>query len=378
MKIVIACDSFKGSLSSAEVGRACAEGIRRAAPDADIRVVAVGDGGEGSVDALVEGLGGHFVSCTVRGPLGEPVDAHYGISGDGTTAIIEMAQASGLTLIADNQRNPMKTSTFGTGELIADALLRGCTTILTGIGGSATNDGGTGMLAALGVRFLDAAGCEIEPCGAALESIAAIDTSALMPQVRDARFVVACDVDNPLYGPSGAARVFAPQKGATPGMVEALDRGLRNYAAVIFKTLGKDIAAMPGAGAAGGLGAAFAAFLDAGLTPGIDMMLDAVRFDDIVCGADLVITGEGRLDRQTVMGKAPAGVLKAARRHNVPVVAIGGGVTDADTLTDAGFIAVFPVVDGPVSLSAAMNPATARRNISRTLTQIVRLLLCRG
>lgn len=376
MKIVVACDSFKGSLSSAEVGEACAVGIRYVVPDADIRVVQVGDGGEGTADALVDGLDGRFVTCSVHDPLGLPVEARYGISGNGTTAIMEMAQASGLPLIHPAKRNPMLTSTYGTGEMIADALRRGCTTILTGIGGSATNDGGMGMLAALGVRFLDSGGRELKPCGAALEHIAAIDSSTLMPQAREARFIVACDVDNPLYGPSGAAHVFAPQKGATPRMVELLDQGLRNYARAVIEATGKDVAGMAGAGAAGGLGAAFAAFLDAKLTPGINMMLDAVRFDDIVRDADLVITGEGRLDSQTVMGKAPAGVLKVARRHNVPVVAIGGSITDADTLIAAGFIAVLPVVDGPVRLENAMNPDVTRRNISRTVIQIMRLLCC--
>lgn len=308
--------------------------------------------------------------------MGTSVEARYGISGDGTTAIIEMAQASGLPLVSPSLRDPMKATSRGTGEMIADALLRGCTTILMGIGGSATNDGGSGMLGALGVRFLDGKGQFLKPCGAALEHIAAIDMAGLMPQARTARFIVACDVDNPLYGPSGAAYVFAPQKGATPEMVETLDRGLRNYADAVLKATGRNVAAMAGAGAAGGLGAAFAAFLEAELTPGIDMLLDAIHFDDIIRDADLVITGEGRLDSQTVMGKAPAGVLKAAQRYGIPVIAIGGGVTDADTLTDAGFTAVFPVVGGPVSLSAAMNPATARSNISRTLNQIVRLLRC--
>lgn len=374
MKIVIACDSFKGSLTSTEVGEACADGIKSVAPQAETFVVAVGDGGEGTVDALVAGLDGRFVTCEVHGPLGDPVTARYGISGDGRTAIIEMAQASGLPLIPQEKRNPLLTSTFGTGEMIADALRRGCTTVLTGIGGSATNDGGTGMLAALGVKFYDSADKELTPCGGNLECIARIDVSGLMPEARRAQFIVACDVDNPLYGPRGAAYVFAPQKGADPAMVERLDSGLRVYADTVVRSVGRDVAMMPGAGAAGGLGAAFAAFLNASLKPGIEMMLNAISFDETIKGADLVITGEGRLDSQTVMGKTPAGVLNAASRQHIPVVAIGGGVTDSETLLNAGFAAVLPIVPGPVSLSEAMEADNARRNVSRTAQQIMRLL----
>ena len=374
MKIVIACDSFKGSLTSTEVGEACAGGIKSVNPQAETVVVAVGDGGEGTVDALVAGLDGSFVTCEVRGPLGNPVTARYGISGDGRTAIMEMAQASGLPLISPAERNPLLTSTYGTGEMIADALRRGCSTILTGIGGSATNDGGTGMLAALGVKFYDRADKELTPCGGNLEDIASIDASGLMPEARRAQFVVACDVDNPLYGPRGAAYVFAPQKGADAAMVERLDRGLRVYADAVARTVGRDVAMMPGAGAAGGLGAAFAAFLNASLKPGIEMMLSAIRFDEIVKDADLVITGEGRLDSQTVMGKTPAGVLNAAKRQHIPVVAIGGGVTASETLLDAGFAAVLPIVPGPVSLNEAMEADNARRNARRTAQQIMRLL----
>lgn len=374
MKIVIACDSFKGSLTSAEVGEACAQGIRRELPEAEIDVVAVGDGGEGTVDALVAGLDGHFATCQVSDPLGRPVTARYGISGDGHTAIIEMAQASGLTLIRPEERNPLLTSTYGTGQMIADALKRGCSTVLAGIGGSATNDGGTGMLSALGVKFYDDNGHELDPCGAKLEDIARIDASGLMPEARQARFVVACDVDNPLYGDRGAAYVFAPQKGADSAMVRRLDNGLRVYAEAVKRAVGADVAQMPGAGAAGGLGAAFAAFLGAELKPGIDMMLSAIGFDHKIKDADLVITGEGRIDSQTLMGKTPAGVLAAAKRQGVKAVAIGGGVTEADALLNAGFLAVLPIVAGPVSLDEAMKADTARANAARTCRQIIRLL----
>lgn len=372
-KIIIACDSFKGSLGSEEVGVAASKGVRMADDSIETRVVAVADGGEGTVDALVRGLDGHYASCTVGGPLGDPVGARYGISGDGSTAIMEMAQASGLTLIPESRRNPLYTSTFGTGQMIADALGRGCTTILMGIGGSATNDGGMGLLSALGVRFFDEDGSELKPSGESLEKIAAIDLSGMDSRARTATFRIACDVDNPLYGPDGAACVFAPQKGAGAEAVERLDRGLRNYARIVEKTTGRDVAAMPGAGAAGGLGACFAAFFRSTLEPGIELMLNAIRFDEIIAGADLIITGEGRLDTQTVHGKTPYGVLCAGRRQGIPVVAIGGAVTAYAELAAAGFRAVFPVVPGPCTLAEAMDAATARCNVANTVAQIVRL-----
>lgn len=372
-KIIIACDSFKGSLGSEEVGVAASEGVRMADDTVETHVVAVADGGEGTVDALVRGLDGHYVNCTVCGPLGDPVGARYGISGDGSTAIMEMAQASGLTLIPECRRNPLYTSTFGTGQMIADALGRGCTTILMGIGGSATNDGGMGLLSALGVRFFDEGGSELTPCGESLEKIAAIDLSGMDSRARTATFRIASDVDNPLYGPDGAPCVFGPQKGADAEAVERLDRGLRNYARIVEKTTGRDVAAMPGAGAAGGLGACFAAFFRSTLEPGIELMLNAIRFDEIIAGADLIITGEGRLDTQTVHGKTPYGVLCAGRRQGIPVVAIGGAVTAYAELAAAGFRAVFPVVPGPCTLAEAMDAATASRNVANTVAQIVRL-----
>lgn len=377
-KIIIACDSFKGSLSSIEVGEAVAEGIRRADPSIKTRVVTVADGGEGTVSALVSGLHGQYVSCTVDGPLGRPVKAVYGISGDGATAIMEMAQASGLTLIPETERNPMRTSTFGTGQMIGDALSRGCNTILMGIGGSATNDGGMGLMCALGARFLDSEGHELPPCGASLINIETIDLSRMEPKALSARFLIACDVNNPLYGLDGAAYVFAPQKGADARAVERLDAGLRNYADVISRTTGRDVANMPGAGAAGGLGACFAAFFNAELRPGIEIMLDAVHFDDIIAGASLIITGEGRLDSQTVHGKTPYGVLQRGLRLGIPSVAISGAVSDSEMLNEAGFTAVLPVVPGPCSLAEAMDAVTARSNVARTAEQIVRLCAASG
>ncbi len=372
-KIVIACDSFKGSLSSGDVGTAAAEGIHRVDPSVETRIVAVADGGEGTVQALVSGLEGTYISCQVRGPLDDTVDATYGISGDGHTAIMEMAQASGLTLIPESRRNPLYTSTYGTGQMIKDALDRGCTTILMGIGGSATNDGGMGLLEALGVRFLNVRGTELKPCGKSLGEIHSIDLSGMDRRARDAEFMIACDVDNPLFGPDGAAYVFAPQKGADEAAVKHLDEGLRNYARVIQQTIGRDVSSMPGAGAAGGLGACFAAFFNATLKPGIELMLDAIHFDDIIAGADMIITGEGQLDSQTVHGKTPYGVLQHGLRRHIPVVAIGGAVSTYRTLTNAGFRAVFPIVSGPCTLAEAMNAETARRNVAATAEQIVRL-----
>lgn len=372
-KIIIACDSFKGSLSSIEVGEAVAEGIRRADQSIVTRVVAVADGGEGTVSALVGGLDGQYVSCSVDGPLGHPVTAAYGISGDGSLAVMEMAQASGLTLIPESERNPLRTSTFGTGQMIGDALSRGCGTIIMGIGGSATNDGGMGLMCALGARFLDSEGHELPHCGASLIDIEAIDLSRMNPEAISARFLIACDVNNPLYGHDGAAYVFAPQKGADARAVERLDDGLRNYARVISRTTGRDVANMPGAGAAGGLGACFAAFFNADLKPGIELMLDAVHFDDIIDGADLIITGEGRLDSQTVHGKTPYGVLQRGLRLGIPTVAIAGAVSDSELLNEAGFRAVFSIVPGPCSLAEAMDSVTARRNVACTAEQIIRL-----
>lgn len=373
MKLIFACDSFKGSLTSEEVGIAAAEGARRVEPEAKLCVVPVADGGEGTVEALVKGLHGKYATCRVKGPLGAPVEATYGISGDGHTAIMEMAQASGLTLIADDERNPLLTNTYGTGQMIADALQRGCDTILIGIGGSATNDGGMGLLNALGVIFLDAEGHQLTPGGAALEKIATIDISGMNPLARKAKFLVICDVDNPLVGPKGSAFVFGPQKGADTAMCERLDMGLRNYARAVEKATGRDVAEMPGAGAAGGLGACFAAFFDATLDKGIELVLKIINFKEIIAGANLIITGEGRLDRQTVMGKTPYGVLKAGMLQHIPVVAIGGAVTEYRKLIEAGFKAIFPIVPAPCTLAEAMEAANARCNVTNTVEQVVRL-----
>lgn len=372
--ITIAVDSFKGSLSSRAVADAFERGFLSVVPQCEVRKVSIADGGEGTVEALVQTLGGELVNVVVSDPLMRPVTARYGIVNGGRTAVIEMSAASGLPLLTPAERNPLKTTTYGTGEMIADALGRGCRRILVGIGGSATNDAGVGMLQALGFKFLDAEGREVAGCGEALERIVTIDDSGAMPELSEAEFVVACDVTNPLYGRQGAAYIFAPQKGADAAMVERLDRGLRLFAEVVLHHNGSDIASLAGAGAAGGLGGGFKALLGARLERGIDMVLQAMEFDALIAGSDLVITGEGRLDRQTVMGKAPSGVLAAARKQGIPVVAIGGAVEECEELRQSDFLAVLPIVAGPIELERAMSEEVAAANVERTARQIARLI----
>lgn len=373
-RITIAVDSFKGSLSSWEVAEAFEAGFRSRCPDCEVRKVAVADGGEGTVEALVETLRGEYVEVEVADPLGRPIVARYGVVDRGTTAVMEMSAASGLPLIAPEERNPLLTSTYGTGQMIAHALERGCRKFLVGIGGSATNDGGTGMLRALGFRFLDADGRELAGGGEILERIAKIDSSAARRDLAESEFVVACDVTNPLYGPEGAAYVFAPQKGADAAMVERLDNGLRTYARAIERYNGVKVDSIAGAGAAGGLGGGFRALLGARLERGIDMVLGAMHFDKIIADCDLVVTGEGRLDRQTTMGKAPSGVLREATAQGIPTVAIGGAVQSCRELEQSGFAAVLPIVAAPTTLAEAMQPEVAKENVRRTAAQIAGLL----
>ncbi len=367
MKIVIASDSFKGSLSSTEVASAAAEGIRSVFPDCTIIGIGVADGGEGTVDAVTKALGGRIVDVQVHGPLMEPVTASYGICRD--TAVMEMASASGLTLIPPERRNPLLTTTFGTGEMILDALGKGCRKFFIGIGGSATNDGGTGMLTALGYRFLDASGNQLEGCGKDLERIASFDGSSAAESLGEASFTVACDVDSPFCGPSGAAFVFAPQKGADDLMVTRLDRGLENLARVILAQTGLDIRDVEGAGAAGGLGGAFMAFLGARLEKGIDMVLDAIGFNDIIRDADLVITGEGRMDSQTPKGKTPAGILGRCLCAGVPAAAIAGSVVRCPELDSMGFVSITAACEG-LPLEIAMRPEIATARITAAARQL--------
>ena len=355
MKIVIAPDSFKGSLKSPEVAAAMAAGAASAAPGAEIVQLPVGDGGEGTLDALVAATGGSFETHRVTGPLGEPVNARLGLLGDGETVFVEMAEASGLSLVPTAQRDPLRASTFGTGELIAAALRTGRKRLLIGIGGSATNDGGAGALQALGLSLRDEAGNELPPGGAALEQLASIDRSAFhFPS--GVEVIVACDVTNPLIGPEGASAIYGPQKGATPELVERLDRALAHYADRSGQFLGRDWKDAPGAGAAGGLGFALLAFLGARLERGVALVLDAVRFDEQLTGADLVLTGEGRIDRQTTSyGKTLTGIGERALRAGVPVLALAGSVgTDLGDYRAAGISGVGSVISRPLSLEEAM------------------------
>lgn len=374
-KVVIAVDSFKGSLSSREVADAFEVGLRSIHPDCEVVKVAVADGGEGTVEALVDALGGEKVEVEVCDPLHRPITACYGVVDSGRTAVIEMAKASGLPLLTAEERNPMLTSTFGTGEMVADALRRGCRRFLMGIGGSATNDAGTGMFRALGFRFLDSEGAELIGGGDILDKIASIDDSAVFAELHESEFVVACDVTNPLFGRHGAAYIFAPQKGADEVMIEQLDGGLRNFARVVAAYNGSIIANMEGAGAAGGLGGGVVALLGARLVRGVEMVLDAIHFDSIIEGADLVVTGEGRLDRQTVMGKAPSGILAVAAAQGIPTVAIGGGVEWGDELRGSGFRSIHIITPEGMPLDEAILPDVARENIRRVAKEIATNIL---
>ena len=369
-QITIAVDSFKGSLSSYDVACAAEQGILSALPHCKVKKISIADGGEGTAQALISTLQGEWREVRVHDPLMRPIMARYGVVDEGRTAIIEMASASGLTLLSTEERNPLLTTTYGTGEMIADAVRRGVRHLLIGIGGSATNDAGMGMLEALGYRFYDCKGHLVAGCGARLERVAHIDASGAMPELKECLLEVACDVKNPLYGPQGAAHIYAPQKGASPHVVERLDEGLKNFASVVNPTA----AHAEGAGAAGGLGYALQAVLGARLRAGIEMVLDAINFDQIISGSDLVITGEGRIDYQTIMGKAPSGVLQRAAKQGIPVVAIGGSVEESEAVQRSGFAAILPVVSGPMTLEHAMQHDVAARGVSRTVEQIVRLL----
>lgn len=374
MNILIAMDSFKGSLSSAEAGEAAAAGIRAVNPDAEINVVPLADGGEGTVEALVQATGGETVRTQVTGPLGEPVDAKYGILGDGKTAVIEIAEACGLPLVPEDMRDPMKATSHGVGELIRDAVRRGADKLIIGLGGSATNDAGVGMLQALGYRFLDGSGEDVPRGGAALRAIRSIDGTGALPELKRLRIRVACDVNNPLYGERGAAYIYGPQKGATPNMVEELDKGLRNFAEVVHQQYKLDLQQISGAGAAGGLGAAFAGILNADLESGIGLILDTIRLEEKLKDADVVITGEGRMDAQSSMGKAAMGVAGLAKEHGKPVIALAGSVSkEAAELNRMGITAYFSIMQEVVSLEEAMKSDTARRNLRTTAEQIFRL-----
>ena len=425
MKAVIAIDSFKGSMDSIEAGKAAEEGIRRVFADAKTIVYPLADGGEGTVQALAKGLGGRLEKVTVTGPLGESVICEYGIVEE-KTAIIEMAGAAGITLVLPELRNPLNTTTYGVGEVIKDAIGKGCRHFIIGIGGSATNDGGIGMLQALGAEFLDEGGKQV-PFGAhGVEKLKAINCEHMLPELKDCDFRIACDVDNPLCGENGCSHIFGPQKGATPEMAEQMDQWMEKYAEITaeyfqnagndelkperkenvaekelqdnpdlmkvkVRVKGKNLSVdagwkladigknynsdYPGCGAAGGLGFAFRAFLHGKLEPGINIVLEEIGIESAIKAADIVITGEGRLDGQTVRGKAPIGIARLAKKYGKPVIAFSGAVTeDAAACNPAGIDAFFPILRQVTTLEAAMSPATAQRNMTATVEQVFRLL----
>ncbi len=358
MKIVIAPDSFKGSLTALEVAHAIKAGIERVIPEAEVDEVPMADGGEGTVQALVDATGGEIITQEVCDPLGNSIHANFGVLGDGNTGVIEMAAASGLPLVPEDKRNPMLTTTFGTGELIRAALDRGCRKLIVGIGGSATVDGGAGMAQALGARLLGKEGHEVPRGGGGLEHLDRIDVSQLDARIAETATVVACDVDNPLVGPRGGPEVYGPQKGATPEMVKKLDRYLDRYADIIKRDLDIGVKEEPGAGAAGGLGAGLMAFLNAELRSGIDIVIEASKLEEHLRDADLVITGEGKIDGQTIYGKTPIGVARTAKKYGIPVIGIGGGISDdASVVYDNGIDALMSIVSYPMSLESAMKQA---------------------
>lgn len=376
MKIVIAPDSFKGNLSAMQVAVAIERGIRRVLPRARCVKVPMADGGEGTVQSLVDATGGRFLRKSVVGPAGRKVNARYGLLADGETAVIEMAEASGLPLVKGRARNPMRTTTYGTGELMIDAIDRGARRLLIGIGGSATNDAGAGMAQALGFRFLDRRGRLIRglAAGGMLDRIARIDASGMDARLARARVTVACDVNNPLCGRRGAAHVFGPQKGATPAMVRTLDANLKRFAMLIRRTLGVDVLHLPGAGAAGGLGGGLVAFAGAQLKSGIDIVIEATRLKDHLRDADLVITGEGSVDFQTAFGKTPAGVAAVARQMRVPVVAIGGGLSkDARGVFAHGIDGLESTMTREMSLAEAMD--NSREYLADAAERVMRMIL---
>ncbi len=374
MKIVIAIDSFKGSLSSLEAGRAAAAGIRRAIPEADVVIKPLADGGEGTAEALVLGLGGQFREASVSDPLGRPVNAKYGIL-PGNTAVIEMAAASGLPLLSEEERDPMQTSTCGTGQLILDAIKHGCREIIIGIGGSATNDGGIGCLQALGFGFLDSNGFTVKGSAAGLAELSSITFDKAYPELKKCRFHVTCDVGNPLCGERGCSAVFAPQKGADETAVKAMDSYLQSYAALVKKYIPSADPDMAGAGAAGGMGFALRNFLGADMSPGVSLVLRETGLENELKNADLLVTGEGCLDSQTAMGKAPAGAAALAEKYGVPVIAFCGAVRDGAELCNTnGISAFFPILRRTCSLSEAMDKENAEKNLTDTAEQVFRLI----
>ncbi|HEO0046318.1 TPA: glycerate kinase [Streptococcus agalactiae] len=375
MKVVVAIDSLKGSLSSLEAGNAIKESINEVISGADVEVHPLADGGEGTVEALTLGMGGTIETIPVKGPLGEKVHASYGIIPQRQLAIIEMAAAAGITLIATEERNPLHTTTYGVGEMIKDAISKGCRHFIIGIGGSATNDGGAGMLQALGYALLDKDNQEISLGAQGLADLKSISTDKVIEELKECDFKIACDVTNPLCGAQGCSSIFGPQKGADEDMITKMDTWLSNYATLATSVSEKVDATIEGTGAAGGLGFAFLAFTNATLEPGIDIILSEINIEKAISEADLVVTGEGRLDGQTVMGKAPIGVAKLAKKYGKKVVAFSGSVTeDAILCNQHGIDAFFPIVRRLISLDEAMSKEVAYKNMKETATQVFRLI----
>ena len=379
MKVVVAIDSLKGSLSSLEAGQAIKEGVQVVYPEADVVVRPLADGGEGTVEALAIGMGGELVHVSVTGPLGDAVTAEYGIlKADETrpkTAIIEMSAAAGITLVPDEKRNPMHTTTYGVGELIKDAIDNGCRHFIVGIGGSATNDGGIGMLQALGYDFLDKDGAPVGYGGTGLQSIARIQAENVLPELKECTFRVACDVTNPLCGPMGSSAIYGPQKGATPEMVKELDEALLHYAELSKETFDHADRLYPGTGAAGGMGFAFLTYTNAVLESGIKIVLEETGLEEEMKDADFVITGEGRLDSQTALGKAPIGVAHLAKKHDKKVLAFAGCLTpDAGVCNENGIDAFFPILRRVITVQEAMEKENERENMIRSVEQVFRLI----
>jgi glycerate kinase len=358
MKIVIAPDSFKGSLTAFQVGESIEKGIRKVDAGIETVIVPMADGGEGTVQSLIDASGGEIIAVSVHDPLHRKINSFYGIMGDGVTAVIEMAAASGLPLLQIEERNPLLTSTFGTGELIKDALDRGCRSFIIGLGGSATNDGGCGMAQALGVKFYDSNNKELAITGGQLSKIASIDFTGIDQRIKESHFVAACDVENPLCGPTGASEVYGRQKGATQADVITLDNGLKHFAETVQNQINFNAKDISGAGAAGGLGAGVLIFLKANLQPGIDIVTKTTSLADKMEGADLVITGEGRIDFQTAFGKTPFGVAQIAKEKNIPLIVLAGSLGDGyQTLYEKGFDGIFSIIDKPMELQEAIDNA---------------------
>lgn len=380
MRVVVAIDSLKGSLSSLEAGNSIKEGVLRVYPDAEVAVRPLADGGEGTVEALALGMNGRLETVTVTGPAGKSVDCVYGMLDESKTAIVEMSGAAGITQVTGAERNPLHTTTYGVGEVIKDAISKGCRHFIVGIGGSATNDGGIGMLQALGYGFLDAEGNQVAYGAKGLKDLVTITSENVIPELAECTFRIACDVTNPLCGVRGCSAIYGPQKGATPEMIVDMDKWLGDYAALAAKTFPKANALYPGTGAAGGMGFAFLTFTNAILQSGISIVLEETKLEEYIKDADVVVTGEGRLDAQTVMGKAPSGVADIAKKYGKMVIAFAGCLTeDAGACNAGGIDAFFPILRSVVTLDEAMAHDNAARNMANTVEQAFRLIrACKG